>query len=498
MSDVVIIYPKTGFDTKGVTVTLPLSILGAASGLVKDYSVKLIDQRTQDDWKAVLKREITEKNAKVVAVSSMTGTQIYFALEITIAAKEIDPDIPVIWGGMHATLMAEQTLRHPKIDFVMKGEAELSFPAFMRELTGARSYQSVGGLCWKEKDGTIRINADGPTPDINALPDLPYEGLNIEDYTQPTEYLFGGISRLLPYQGSRGCPYKCTFCSEPVLTKVYRMVKAERFYEQTMKLKERFNLDHIPFYDEEFFVNVRWANRIAEMVNGQYTWIAQTRADDLLRIDLDKMEKCGLRVVWPGLESGSNRVLEFIKKRQTVNQYLEANRKLAATNIVPKYNFIIGYPGETLEELNATVDLTLQLLKDNPKAVVNSFSPFTPLPGTELLDISVKEYGFKPPQTLEEWVGISRRQLPAPWMREKGKLEMHKNLMYTSVFLNTAKRFAQDYWWAPQFAFDWYSKLIEHRWKKHTYERTVDIRLMEMLHRYYSPVDFLSSSTKSC
>jgi len=279
------------------------------------------------------------------------------------------------------------------------------------------------------------------------------------------------------------------------MTKIYRMMKPEIFVEQCMELVNKYNLNHITFYDEEFFVNHRWATKIAELIDGRFSWWVQSRADDILKVDLKKMEACGMLIVAPGLESGSNRILEWIKKRETVEMYLEANKRLAETNIIPQYNFIIGFPSETQAELNETVDLTLKLMEENPNAVVNSFSPFTPLPGTELLDISIRDYDFIAPKSLEGWISVARRRLPTPWMQKN--LEVHQNLMYTSVFMNNAKRFAQVYWWAPAFMFDLYSNLIKYRWKKHEFKNTTDIKLARMVHKFYSPVDFVTPAT-SC
>lgn len=491
MTDVIMIYPRTGFDQKGVSITLPLSVLSAASGLIGEFSVKIIDQRVMDNWEEVLEKELKSKPL-CVALSSMTGTQIFFALQVSRFVKENHPEIPVIWGGMHVTLMTEQSLKHPDIDFIIKGEGEIAFRDFVRTLADGKRFENVSGLGWKEEDGTLRINPDGPAPDLNNLPTIPYHLVDIEDYTTPSQFLYPGVKRLLPFQGTRGCPFKCTFCSEPALTKVYRMMKPELFYEHTMELVHKYNLNHILFYDEEFFVNARWATKVAELINGQYSWWAQTRADDLLRIDLKKMERCGMLIVAPGLESGSDRILKWIKKRETVEQYLTANKKLAETKIIPQYNFMMGFPSETLDELNETVDLALQLLENNPLTVINQFSAFTPLPGTELLDISVKDFGFKLPEKLEDWIGISRRRLPTPWMQEK--LEVHQNLMYTSIFVSDqAKRFAQKYWWFPQFIFSCYSYLLKSRWKKHQFKNTLDIKLLRLIHKFYSPVDFISN-----
>lgn len=210
----------------------------------------------------------------------------------------------------------------------------------------------------------------------------------------------------------------------------------------------------------------------------------------MLKVDLKEMERCGMLVVAPGLESGSNRILKWIKKWETVEQSIAANRKLAETSIFAQYNFMMGFPGKTQEELNETVDLALRLMEENPRAVVNQFSPFTPLPGTELLDISVNEFGFELPETLEGWIGISRRRLPTPWQQEKKKL--FEYLMYTSVFISPNNRFlSKACWWLPSFMYAIYGCYVKRRWRKHDYRHTPEIKLMRRKHRQISPIDFV-------
>lgn len=246
---------------------MPLSVLSAASGLIGEFSVKIIDQRLTDNWKEVLGKELKSKPL-CVALSSMTGTQIFYALEISRLVKENYPDIPVVWGGMHATLMTEQTLKHPDIDFIIKGEGEFAFRNLVRELADGQHFERVAGLGWKKQDGTLQTNLEGPPLDINNLPSIPYNLLDIENYTTPTQYRYPGISRLLPVQGSRGCPFKCTFCSEPALTRTYRMMAPKRLYEQTLELVQRYSLDHIVFYDDEFFANTRLGHQHSQA----YQW----------------------------------------------------------------------------------------------------------------------------------------------------------------------------------------------------------------------------------
>jgi len=387
---------------------------------------------------------------------------------------------------MHVTLKAEESISHPLVDIIVQGDGEWAFRDLVRSLASKKSLSGVKGILWKT-NGKVQINPEGAPVILDQTLPYPFELVEVEDYVSPGEYLFPGIKRVLPFMGSRGCPFNCTFCSEPVLTKVYKMMKPELIYERTSYMAKKFNLDMILFYDEEFFVNKKWATQVAELINGEFKWWTQTRANDLLRIDLKLMERCGLYVTAPGLESGSNRILKFIKKQEHVEEYYEANRKLAETGILTMYNLMMGFPSETKEELYETVDFSMRLMKENPNAYIHSLSVFVPLPGTELTEQSMA-YGYRPPTSLQDWVEISRHNLVTPWLNES--LATYLNLAYTSKFIGPrAKMAAQRFWWMPPILFDLYSAVIQRRWRKRRFENTWDVKLLRFLHKkFVNPV----------
>lgn len=485
MSDVVLFYPRTGLDIKKISVGLPLPLLAVASDLVGEFKVRIIDQRVEDKWEEVLLNELKDKPL-CVGITAMTGHQIYYGLQASQLIHEHYSGIPVVWGGMHVTMLPEQSLRHPQVDMVIRGDGEWAMRDLVRVLAAKKPLDTVGGLLWK-RNGEIIRNPEGPTVVLDETKPYPFELLNVENYVSPGEYMFPGIKRLLPFMGSRGCPFKCTFCSEPALTKVYRMMKPELIYERTSYMAKTFKLDMVIFYDEEFFVNDKWATRVGELINNEFKWWTQTRASDLLRVDLKKLEQCGLYVTTPGLESGSDRILEFINKKQTVEDYREANRRLAQTGILAMYNFMMGFPTETREELYETIDLGMEVLRDNSKAYLHSMSLFTALPGTELLAQS-KQWGYEPPQNLEEWIETSRHNFVTPWLKEN--METYLNLAYTSKFVGPrAKMMAQNYWWLPSFIFDIYNAMIQRRWKKRQFKNTWDVKILQFLHKaFVNPV----------
>ena len=479
MSDVVLFYPRTGLDVKKVSVGLPLPLLTIASELHQDFSIKIIDQRVDAHWEQTLINELKTKPL-CFGVTAMTGHQIFHGLAASRIVREYSEGVKIVWGGMHVTLTPDESIKHPLVDIVVKGDGEWVFRDLVRALKAGTSLDEVGGLYWK-KNGEVKVNSCGLSVVLDQTLAYPFHLINIEDYVEPGEYLYPGVKRVLPFMGSRGCPFKCTFCSEPVLTKVYKMMKPELVHERTAYMADKFKLDMILFYDEEFFVNARWATKIAELIDGKFKWWTQTRANDLLKVDLQKMEKCGLYAIAPGLESGSDRILKFIKKEETVKEYREANHRLSKTGIQVTYNMMMGFPTETLDELYETVDFTMELMKTNPNAYVNSLSPFTPLPGTELTEQS-KQFGFVKPNHLEGWIETSRHNLKTPWLDKN--IEMYRSLSYTSKFIGRRAQMAlQTYWWIPKFIFNFYSWLIQRRYRRRNFRETWDVKFIQFVHK---------------
>lgn len=475
MTNVVLIYPNTGLDVKGVSVWLPLAVLTVAAPLVKDYDVSIVDQRISEDWEQDLRSVITD-DTLCVGISSMSGTQIKGGLAASQLIREINPDLPIVWGGNHPTLVPDSTARHELVDIVLLGEGEDTFRNLVDTLKRGGDWRKLGNICYFDGDEVIQ-NGSGTDPSFfveqDEVPALPYNLVDVEQYISGP-LLFGANVRSLPYISSMGCPYACTFCCQPVLSnRRWRKQSAETLIERTLELKEKYNLDAIEFHDEEFFVNRKRGTRIAEMIGGQYDWYVQTRMDDLINLDLDLLERNGLRVVQPGLETGSPRILEMIKKQETLEDFYEANKKLAATSIKSTYNFMMGYPTESDADLMATVDLAMRLMDENPNASISGFYVFVPYPGSELFDLAVQD-GFEPPDSLEGWSAFNRQHLDTPWIQDrKRKLEM---LLFSSKFID-GQRLKNSFPRNPlaQITIEGLSRVYRWRWRHHWFTKTPDI-----------------------
>lgn len=485
---IILIYPKTGLDIHNVSINLPLSVLTVASTLVKSYEVKIIDQRVDHQWKNTLEK-LLNCNPLFVGISSMTGSQINFGLEASRFVKERDATIPIVWGGVHPTILPEQTVRNDFIDIVVIGEGEYTAFELANALQKDADLSKVNNLAYK-KNGDILRTPLSKFIDMEFLPDIPYDLIDIENYIKSKPKGFPGIKRMLPVITSRGCPYPCTYCCNPLISKCsWRYMSAKKAYQMTMNLVQKFNLDGIVFNDEAFTMNSVRTKELMEMINGEVKWYIQGRMDELAQADLKKCEKNGLIAVQPGIETGSSRILKLIKKRETIDDFITANRALAKTNILTYYNFMMGFPDESIDDFKQSISFCLELLKDNPNGRLSGFYVYTPYPGTESFDSALSK-GFNAPNSLEGWSAFSRHHLKTPWIQDKA--EMFKTILLTSkiidghafdfLFDNTPFIFSI----ASIIAKKWY----QHQWGKYNFKKTVDIKFLDFIYTKMLKLDF--------
>lgn len=430
MADIVLVQPKVGeWDFVRTKPAMPLALLHAATLADTEYEIRLIDQRTDDDWENNLRLEL-EKKPLCVGTTALSGKQIYYALSASKLIKEFDASVPVVWGGIHTSLLTERTLRNENIDIVVRCEGERTFYELVKALEGGKPLDGIKGI-WYKENGNIRSNPDRDFLDLDAIPDIPYHLVDVQKYLpmqfgMPTLYM----------QTSRGCPHRCTYCYNAVFNmRKWRPMSAEKTAERIADARHNFGVKNFYFVDDNFFTDLKRAREIAERITDlNITWQVQgVCASDVYKMDdgyLRAIEKSGCLQFRIGAESGSQRILEMIRKKTTIEQIKEVNRKLANFNIAPYYHFLCGYPGETLDELRKSIELAFLLLQENPMARISPFHCFTPEPGTEMYELAVKE-GFIPPAKLEDWAGTDRRTAYNP----KNK-ELLEGVNFVSLFID--------------------------------------------------------------
>jgi len=398
--------------------SFPLGLLHISRYLVSEYKVKIIDQRIDKNWKKHLLKELNQ-NPICVGLTSMTGPQIRYALEISKFIKQ-NSNVPVIWGGTHPTLEPYTTIKNKYVDLVVKGEGEITFFELVKALEKNRSLRGIKGVVFKDK-GAIRSNQDRHFLELDNLPEIPYELINFKRYLIR-------FSKTIDLETSRGCVHKCGFCYNSCIKQHYRFLKAEKLFEQIRYLNEKFNVKRFFFSDDNSFVNYKRSQLFMEMVIKEkmdISWFGGgVDINSLSRYKIDLLEKSGCDGILVGVESGSQRILDFINKNIKFQQLKDLNEKFSNSNIYLYYGFMIGFPNETKEDSIKTINLMFNLLEKN-KNIYVSLSIYTPYPSNKLYFYSVKK-GFKPPQSLIEWSNLCWNLVNTPWIKK----DMKKILPY--------------------------------------------------------------------
>ncbi len=433
--------PRLGFQAHR-RVELPLNLLHPATPLVHaGFQVKIVDQFADPDWEQKFQDALREKPV-CFGVSCMTGPQIIRALAACKAVKQCYPDVPTVWGGIHPTILPEQTLQHPLVDVVVIGEGEATLLELVKALVNGEPLGGVAGIGYRE-NGSIRLTEPRPFVDLNAQPPLAYDLVDINLYRRR---IFK--SDHVSFCSSRGCPFRCGFCYDNLVHKrKWRAMQPERVVEELKRLTRDYGIHGFNFTDDNLFTNLDHAHRLMEAIVRADIKIRigklHVRIDSIRRMDndfLDLLERVGVERLTTGVESANQRVLDLIEKNLQVEHVLEVSRRFIGRPILPLYLFMMGLPTETPEELTESVRLAEELLRENPKAA-KSFNIYTPYPGTALYRLAV-EMGLKEPQRLEDWSHLTYRHVAkdAPWM-VPGTKKLVSGLDFPLMFLGTNFQF---------------------------------------------------------
>jgi anaerobic magnesium-protoporphyrin IX monomethyl ester cyclase len=442
MPDVILVYPRTLWDIKNVTTRLPLAALYIGTVLQeRGYSVRVIDQRVDERWGDTLRDALRERPLWV-GVSAMTGRQIRWGLEASQIVRDADPGIPIVWGGVHPTILPDQTLAHPLVDLVAVGEGEitaLELTEALQELGGLEEGQiparigGIAGLVWQH-DGETVHNAPRAFTPMDEWPWLDYGLIEIEHYILaevPGE-------RSLQITTSRGCPMRCGYCYLTVVPdgRHYRAESAERTVARIERMLHDFNLNAIHIIDDEFFTQIKRARRVCELIverGIEVTLRTNCRIDYIDRMDAEDLRlfrRAGFKQIYLGAESGNDRVLDLIAKGITRDQILRANEKLREAGIAPKFSFMGGFPTETISEVKDTMSLMVQLVRENPGAYSTPVQLYSPYPGTPLYETCLQS-GTEMPNSLEGWTESGWEHIDYSWLSPAEERFLQKAAYFT-------------------------------------------------------------------
>jgi len=387
---------------------MPLGILYLSSYLDSHgYKVRLLDTRLKykSDFLDILHRELGD--TMLVGLSVMTPC-VGHALEISKFIKEKDGSVKIVWGGVHVTLFPESTVHNQYIDFAIVKEGETGILGLAEYLLGkGRKISEVPNLVFKQNNNVLENKVDiedGPGLIVTSK----YELLEIDEYVPKLDSL-GHIKRQADMITSRGCPHQCAFCINNI---AYKKKWRPEPLEETLKnldyLIQSQRIEHIFFMDDDFFCERNRTKRlIGEIAKRGITWESNCRADYISEDYMDddflfRLKKSGCIKLRLGLESGSQRILDLLKKEITVKNSINAVEKLTKHGILPSVSFMVGIPTEAKDDVMKTLELILKLLNKNPKIEILGPLIFRPYPGSDLFNLC-QEQGLVMPESLTEW-----------------------------------------------------------------------------------------------
>ena len=375
----------------------PLSLMSIAAVVQDSYEITIHDRNLYKDPDGKNIGTVLQRaKPDIVGITSLTGPAILDGVLVSRLAKEAGAQ--VVWGGTHASLLPEQTLQNPYIDFVVMNEGEETFRELIEAIEQHRGYKNILGLAYKE-DGQVKMNPERPfIQDLDALPMPAWNLVPVERYI----YRYTNARRIIVTVTSRGCLFRCSFCYVIDFHKrKYRGKSVARILEELAFLRKNYGVDGVRFDDDLFVIN---RPRLREFCDWVYkkdvpiTWDSNCRADQVNPEFIGAVTRGKCHRLTFGLESGSDRILKFIEKDFRAEQIVRAFDLLNKTDIMTGAAFLIGVPSETEEDIWKTIDLAKRI-----NAYHTHFYPYTPFPGSPLAEYCRKNGLIRYPERLEDW-----------------------------------------------------------------------------------------------
>lgn len=341
--------------------------------------------------------EIAALKPEIVGLSVITGRQAKDSAEFSILLKERLPEIKILWGGVHPTILPEQCMKQPYIDYVLQGEADSTICTFYHVFMNKKSLSSVPGCWWKEDGSILHSTSPIPVEDPSNI-GLDFSGLErLDDYIREN-----GLSLIT----SRGCPFQCQFCFiQSLRIRKWRPFPMDFVKQTTDRLKST-GISRLHINDDNFYVDFDRAVTILEYA--QLPSFSEIRIPTLLRDNRMKtLHKLKCSKLLSGGESCDDEVLRKIKKGHTFEQMREAMylfRKYKT--IQPSWSFILGMPIETWDNIVTTVKGKAELERIVGRDI-GRVGLYMPYPGSPIYEIAL-EKGFKEPQDPIGWGCIER------------------------------------------------------------------------------------------
>jgi radical SAM superfamily enzyme YgiQ (UPF0313 family) len=375
--------------------TCPQGLAYVAGALLEaGFEVEVLDALALKYTAEDLRRELARRRPGLIGISCNTPLALR-SFEAARVASEAVPGAKIVMGGPHPSLFPEQVLReNPAIDFCVVGEGERTTVELARAVAGGGDgdLASIDGLVWRLdgstgalRGGQVVVNAPRAyITDLSSVPVPPYHLFPMELY-RPTPMTY----RRLPTHSlitSRGCPYRCAFCSKSVHGSRFRAMSPERVMAEIRVLVDRYGAKGLVFYDDTLLVDRSRVDKICDLMIAdglRLDWACLARVNLLDEEILRKMKDAGCWQISLGLESGNQDLLDLIQKDITIDQIRQAVDLMHKVGLQIRASFMLALPGETYEKARRTVEFAKSLGLE-----LASFCITIPYPGTALFEIA--------------------------------------------------------------------------------------------------------------
>ena len=405
----------------------PLSLAFIAVPLKQaGHEVRIIDLQIPEirgQWEAIFRSAQTD----LVGITAMTP-QVKQAHEIAQRIKDHAPALPIVAGGVHPTLLPEQTLKEfPSFDLLVIGEGEETIIELVSRLESRMPIAdaAVRGIAYRSQDRVIITSPRHRIRDLDALPN-PHEHYDFDFYLNNNS--FGFTDKSVSMIVSRGCPYNCRFCAtKNFWTRNYICKSTDGVINEIRRVLDR-GAEGIVFRDSTFNVNRKWIYDFCDKIhreNLRFKWAMNARVNLVDYDSFHYMKKAGLDTVYFGVESGSQKILDFYGKGITLEQTEKAFEVCRKLKIRTGAYFMLGALPETREDMEKTYHFVKKL-----KPTFSLVFIFMPLPGSELYDYYVNQgYRFdyndiRSNKAVFSSAGLTQEELEA--IREKWYSDFNK------------------------------------------------------------------------
>ncbi|HOO38369.1 MAG TPA: radical SAM protein [Deltaproteobacteria bacterium] len=359
----------------------PLGVSYLASNLIHNGfdDVSIVDLNLElTEPTGIFKRsvELVEKAEPQVLGITCWTVHLLFCLEFVRLYKKKHPDVKIVLGGVHVSYQPEEMMNLCPADIVVRGEGEKTFVELVEALDENRPLDEVQGISYR-KDGIVYHTPDRPL--IRDLDEVPF----------PAYHLLGSIEKYQPLNrryvfsivASRGCPYKCIFCSANKLWRYQRRRSPRNILEEIKWIAKTYDLGFIRFEDDDLTANREWALELFALLKDQaIPFDCLTRIDRVDHELLIAMRDAGCQGIYHGIESASPRLLKLLRKgfpSWVDNQYIkDLIMQEVGLGLVPTVSAMIGIPTETKEEVESTFDLMSELRRLGAKTQLWIMTPY--------------------------------------------------------------------------------------------------------------------------